>query len=411
MENFFIPPYVSSVLTKIEDSGYEAWLVGGCVRDMLGNILPHDYDIASNAPCSAICGMFDRVIETGIKHGTVTVISDGHPIEVTRYRIDGSYADHRRPNSVDFTAEFENDLKRRDFTVNAIGYSEKRGLFDPFGGQNDLKLGILRTVGDPCMRFDEDALRIMRAVRFASSLGYTIEDDTLAAIKRLAPTLKNVSAERIFSELKKALCGKRPSLISLLTENGGLAHLGLGQGEYNSTKDGLDGEKRTHIGLWSAGDLSPLDQIDSHLVIRMAALFRLCNTDPLNALKSLKSDKATRTSVCILFEMLKSDLPLDRASLKRLMSKADLDSIYALISAQRVIFGQDTDGAESQLADIIKKGEPYRICDLAVNGDDLKKAGIVGKMAGDTLNALLERVIEQPELNTPDLLKLIIDSH
>lgn len=178
MEKFFIPRYVAAVISKIEENGFEAWLVGGCVRDMLSGITPHDYDIASNAPCEAISSMFDRVIETGIKHGTVTVISDGQPIEVTRYRIDGDYADHRRPDSVNFTREFKDDLARRDFTVNAIGYNESRGIFDCFGGKEDIERKILRTVGDAERRFDEDALRILRAIRFGSTLGYTIEGAT-----------------------------------------------------------------------------------------------------------------------------------------------------------------------------------------------------------------------------------------
>ncbi|MBQ5716931.1 MAG: hypothetical protein IIV63_04070, partial [Clostridia bacterium] len=227
MENFFIPPYVAAVISKIEENGFEAWLVGGCVRDMLSGITPHDYDIASNAPCEAISSMFDRVIETGIKHGTVTVISDGQPIEVTRYRIDGDYADHRRPDSVNFTREFKDDLARRDFTVNAIGYNESRGIFDCFGGKEDIERKILRTVGDAERRFDEDALRILRAIRFGSTLGYTIESDTLAAIKKLAKTLHNVSAERIYSEVKKALVGRTPSLIEIIIKNGGFEHIGI----------------------------------------------------------------------------------------------------------------------------------------------------------------------------------------
>ncbi|MBQ2421235.1 MAG: hypothetical protein II284_07560 [Clostridia bacterium] len=187
MENFIVPAFVGEVIDKIEQNGYEAWLVGGCVRDTLMGETPKDYDLASSAPCEEICRIFERVIETGIKHGTVTVMIDNSPIEVTRYRIDGEYADHRRPDKVEFTPDFKADLSRRDFTVNAIGYSPKRGIIDPFGGEADIKAKILRTVGDPEKRFDEDALRIMRAVRFASTLGFKIEENTLASAKKLSP--------------------------------------------------------------------------------------------------------------------------------------------------------------------------------------------------------------------------------
>ena len=389
MEKFFIPPYVKAVISKIEENGYEAWLVGGCVRDMLSGITPHDYDIASNAPCEAISSLFDRVIETGIKHGTVTVISDGQPIEVTRYRIDGDYADHRRPDSVNFTGEFKDDLARRDFTVNAIGYNEKRGIFDCFGGKEDIERKILRTVGDAERRFDEDALRILRAIRFASTLGYTIESDTLAAIKKLAKTLHNVSAERIYSEMKKALMGNRPSLIEIIIKNGGLKHIGI---------DDCD-------------DLAPLDKVDKNLNLRIAVLLKLCKCVPDSVLANLRAERTTRTAVGLIYTALCENQPFDRGELKHLLQKHSADDIFAILSAQASLYGRDVSAAKGELRDVFQKKEPYLIRHLAIGGDDLAEMGISGEAVGRVLNDLLERVIAEPELNSTEKLKSIINSN
>ncbi|MBQ2816208.1 MAG: CCA tRNA nucleotidyltransferase [Clostridia bacterium] len=389
MEKFFIPPYVEAVINKIEYNGYEAWLVGGCVRDMLSGITPHDYDIASNAPCEAISSMFDRVIETGIRHGTVTVISDGQPIEVTRYRIDGDYADHRRPDSVNFTCEFKNDLARRDFTVNAIGYNEKRGIFDCFGGKEDIERKILRTVGDAKRRFDEDALRILRAIRFASTLGYTIENGTLTAIKSLSKTLHNVSAERIYSEVKKVLMGKAPSLIEIIIKNGGFEHLGI---------DDCD-------------DLSPLDRVDENLNVRIAILLKLCRCNPSSVLSKLKAERITRTTVGLIYTALDENQPFDRCELKRLLQKHSAEDIFAILSAHKVLYGHEILAAKDELRDIVEKNEPYLIRHLTIGGDDLAKMGISGEAVGRVLNDLLERAIIDPELNSPEKLKSIINSN
>ena len=389
MEKFFIPPYVKAVIRKIEENGYEAWLVGGCVRDMLSGITPHDYDIASNAPCEAISSLFARVIETGIKHGTVTVISDGQPIEVTRYRIDGDYADHRRPDSVNFTGEFKDDLARRDFTVNAIGYNEKRGIFDCFGGKEDIERKILRTVGDAERRFDEDALRILRAIRFGSTLGYTIESDTLAAIKKLAKTLHNVSAERIYSEMKKALMGNRPSIIEVIIKNGGLKHIGI---------DDCD-------------DLAPLDKVDENLNLRIAVLLKLCKCVPDSVLANLKAERTTRTAVGLIYTALCENQPFDRGELKHLLQKHSADDIFATLSAQAALYGRDVSAAKGELRDVFQKKEPYLIRHLAIGGDDLAEMGISGEAVGRVLNDLLERVIAEPELNSTEKLKSIINSN
>lgn len=205
-----LPFQIAEILERLERSGYDAFVVGGCVRDALMGNQPHDYDITTSALPNETERVFAgcRVIETGIKHGTVTVLYKGQSIEITTFRIDGEYADGRHPDSVTFSRSIEDDLSRRDFTMNGIAYNPKVGLVDPFGGENDIKSHIIRCIGDPELRFSEDALRILRALRFSSVLGFTIEERTAETIASHRSDLHKVSAERIFSELKRLLCGK-----------------------------------------------------------------------------------------------------------------------------------------------------------------------------------------------------------
>ncbi|MBQ9919960.1 MAG: HD domain-containing protein, partial [Clostridia bacterium] len=212
---FDLPSQVSYALDSLNEAGYEAFIVGGCVRDILRQKAPADYDITTSAEPEQTKAVFknDRIIETGIKHGTVTLLKDGMPLEITTYRIDGDYTDNRRPNQVSFTKSLAEDLARRDFTVNAMAFSEKAGIVDPFGGRADLQNKIIRTVGDADLRFNEDALRIMRAIRFASVLDFEIEEGTKTSIFKNKNLLKNISAERIATELIKLLCSKNAKKI------------------------------------------------------------------------------------------------------------------------------------------------------------------------------------------------------
>ena len=215
-----IPPGAARILRVLEDHGYEAFVVGGCVRDSLLGRNPNDWDITTSALPLQVKALFRRTIDTGLKHGTVTILMDGEPFEVTTYRVDGEYLDGRHPSEVTFTASLQEDLQRRDFTINAMAYSEKKGLQDLFGGLPDLEKGLIRAVGDPAKRFGEDALRIMRAVRFAAQLGYEVEEDTVQAMKELAPTLSKISAERIAAELEKLLVSPHPEKLKMAYECG-----------------------------------------------------------------------------------------------------------------------------------------------------------------------------------------------
>ncbi len=229
----FIPPEIKFIIDRLGDNGFDAYLVGGCVRDMLMDITPHDYDITTSAPPEIIPSLFNKTVPTGIKHGTVTVINGSFAAEVTTYRADGEYSDRRRPRSVTFVKSLKEDLARRDFTVNAIAYNENEGIKDFFGGRKDVKNKILRAVGNPEKRFTEDALRILRLFRFACVLGFTPEAETLKAALNCAPLLESISAERISAELRKSLNGENPAALKPLTDIGGLQFIGIKNPDYS----------------------------------------------------------------------------------------------------------------------------------------------------------------------------------
>lgn len=217
-----IPKYALDILRGLEENGHEAYFAGGCVRDMLSGREPYDWDITTSALPQEIKSCFPRLkaVDTGIKHGTVTIISEGRGVEVTTYRSESGYKDHRRPDSVSFSLSVEKDLERRDFTVNAMAYNPQRGFKDPFGGRNDLEKGILRAVGDPRIRFNEDALRILRGIRFMSLFGYRAENDTFSQMKACSYLLRYVSGERVLSELIKTVMGEH--VLLGLMESGGI---------------------------------------------------------------------------------------------------------------------------------------------------------------------------------------------
>ena len=210
-----LPEDVKAILHTLQTAGYEAYAVGGCIRDSLLGRIPDDWDITTSAKPEETKALFGRTVDTGIRHGTVTVMRHGRGYEVTTYRVDGEYEDGRHPKEVTFTASLKEDLKRRDFTVNAMAYNEKDGLVDLFGGRQDLERGIIRCVGDANERFSEDALRIMRAVRFSAQLGFVIENGTREAIRSHAENLRQVSAERIQIELTKLVTSPHPDLLRI----------------------------------------------------------------------------------------------------------------------------------------------------------------------------------------------------
>lgn len=376
----FIPSEIQFIINRLKDNGFEAYLVGGCVRDMLTDVPPHDYDITTSAPPEIVISLFKITIPTGIKHGTVTVLNRGFAAEVTTYRTDGEYGDHRRPESVTFVKSLKEDLARRDFTVNAIAYNKTDGLKDFFGGREDIKNKILRAVGDPKKRFCEDALRILRLFRFASVLEFTPEEETLKAALESAPLLENISVERIFAELKKTLNGKNPAALKPLTDIGGLRFIGIKKPDYSKI-----------IPLQGAG-------------LALFGFLYYSADDLIAALTFLKpSNKEKRLAENIL-TLLSLPIPKDKTEIKKMLFKTGRDAVEKHLYFKKYCLDEDTENALNMLGEILENGEPYRISDLKIRGEDLMDLGIRGEKIRETLEYLRKCVVNNPELNRSEVL-------
>lgn len=378
---FKLPQNVVKIIDTIEGAGYTAWCVGGCVRDMLMGKTPSDYDIASSAPCEEIQRLFLKTIPTGIKHGTVTVILDSEPYEVTRYRVDGEYNDNRHPENVNFTADFSLDLSRRDFTVNAMGYNEKRGICDLYGGKADIEKKIIRAVGNPTERFLEDALRIIRAVRFASVLEFSIEGDTLNAIKTHANLLENIASERVTVELLKALAGNKPSTLGVLVESDGLSAFGIS----------------------GKADWSTLDRLPKNSLLRLAALVKMCDCDINDIQSKLRFSNKQKTELLGYFEIL--DLKeLTPKNLKPFAKSVGYNNLVIAVEAYGVLNNEDVKDNANKIQLAAERNEPYSIEMLDISGNEIKELGFSGSDIGVVQRKLLNIVLDDPKLNTKEKL-------
>lgn len=362
---------------RMNKHGHRADIVGGSVRDSLLGIPVSDFDMTTDATPEEIKEIFSdlRIIETGIQHGTVTVMAEGEAIELTTYRIDGGYRDHRHPDEVEFTRSLSEDLKRRDFTVNAMAYSSIHGLTDLFSGREDLDRKIIRAVGDPTLRFDEDALRILRALRFSAVLGFEIEERTAEAIYTCSGLLSAPSKERIYTEWKKLIAGE------------------YSYGVIDKFRDVI-GEFIPSVrnctlpdeGAWRSA--SPM--------ARMASLF-LGEDDPVRAfcdtMHSLRSDSAT---VEIGKAMLSNYNDPDCGTVvgQRMLLREMSEEKLSCLSDLRRLMGVSSPGEESILPEILEKKLPYRLHHLKIGGREIMSIGISGRNVGETLDALLVAVIK-----------------
>ena len=430
-----IPPGAARILRVLEDHGYEAFVVGGCVRDSLLGRNPNDWDITTSALPLQVKALFRRTIDTGLKHGTVTVLMDGEPFEVTTYRVDGEYLDGRHPSEVTFTASLQEDLQRRDFTINAMAYSEKKGLQDLFGGLPDLEKGLIRAVGDPAKRFGEDALRIMRAVRFAAQLGYEVEADTVQAMKELAPTLSKISAERIAAELEKLLVSPHPEKLKMAYECGITAvilpefdrcmetaqnnpHHKYSVGEHTIVSIGNarpDRILRYTMLMHDMGKPSCKttdEQGIDHFYGHQEVSAQMAN----DILRRLKSDNETRRSVSKLVRYHDLTCGLTGKSVRKAISLIgeDLFPLYLEVKdadtrAQSDFRFQEKmdylDEVRLRYRKILEEGDCLSLKDLAVNGKDLIAAGMKpGREIGEVLGAMYRDVIDDPEHNNKEYL-------
>ncbi len=372
---FNIPQNITRVLDMLEDAGYEAYVVGGCVRDLCRGVTPHDYDVTTSAlpEETKACFSGHRVIETGIKHGTVTVISEGAPVEITTYRTDGEYKDNRHPESVSFTGNLALDLSRRDFTVNAMAYSPRRGLYDLFGGKEHIERRVISCVGDPDRRFGEDGLRILRALRFASTLDFEISPETAESVHRNAHLLRNISAERIFSELSKLIVGKGAERI--LSEYGDVIVL------ITPTAEEEYEDKVRVIGA-----------SDADLHLRLAVLLR--DDEREGDLRRLKSDGATIRAVKAIKELFRRELS-DKAAFRRCRRRYASDIIEKAVKMKYFSGNIDEKERDRELSLLCEtENDCVSPAGLKVTGTDLKEMGVPeGRAVGETLEHLLRLVI------------------
>ncbi len=395
-----IPENAERILAMLNEHGFDAYVVGGCVRDTVLGRVPGDWDITTNARPEQVKAIFRRTIDTGIEHGTVTVRMKGEGYEVTTYRVDGDYSDRRHPDSVTFTDDLREDLRRRDFTINAMAYSPRAGLVDAFGGMADLERRTVRCVGNADERFGEDALRVLRAVRFAAQLDFIIEEETLRAAGRAAQGLAYVSRERIFTELNKTLCSGHPERVSLLFEIGADRQVGPG-----FTQAG----QKAAEGLADAAVLAP----ERHL--RWSALLKDLEPDAVRRLlEDLKSDNETRDRVLLLTARMKEPLPEDAPGIRRLLHEAGPDRFEDLVALKRAGFGllpgDDCDAAAGLGRQVLEAGDCYELKTLALRGAALIAMGMrPGPELGRTLERLLERVMDEPELNTRERLTELLE--
>ena len=380
-----------TVLYILHKNGFDAYVVGGCVRDALRGKEPHDFDVTTNALPEEISRCFCdfRTVDTGIVHGTVVVVVDKENIEVTTFRIDGEYTDNRRPDSVSFTNELRHDLSRRDFTVNAMAYNEKTGVVDYFGGKDDLKEQIIRCVGDPVKRFNEDALRIMRAIRFSSVLCFEIEENTANALFSEKELLKNISVERIFSELKLLLMGENAQ--SVLTNFFSVIKVIL------TTAD--------------ADCVNCIKRAPSDIFIRLALLLYGDENAGKTVLQSLHSDNKTIKNVFELLFFRNADIN-GEIPLRRLISRIGTEQTKRLLHMKYAKGEFDFDDLKTllTLTDRTALDGCFLLKELAVSGKDIMNLGFKGEETGKILSCLLEKVIDKKLPNDKETLTEYIKS-
>ena len=425
-----LPEDVKRIIEKLQEAGFEAYAVGGCVRDSLLGKIPNDWDITTSALPEEVKGIFPRTIDTGIQHGTVTVMMHRVGYEITTYRIDGEYEDKRHPKEVAFTRKLSEDLLRRDFTINAMAYNEREGLVDLFGGQQDLRDGIIRCVGNAMERFEEDALRMLRAVRFSAQLGFTIEEKTLEAISVLAKNLEAVSEERIQAELVKTVTSPNPQTLRVAYEQGLTA---VFLPEFDRC---METPQNNPNHIYSVGEhlLKSMEYIEADRILRLAMLLHdiakpACKTTDKDGcdhfkghpersgelagiiLKRLKFDNHTTdmvTRYCVAHALR---INPDRTSMRKALSRYGEDLFPGLFAVQRAdVLAQSDYHREEKLdwlarneadyREILEKNECVSMKNLAVSGKDLIAAGMKpGKEIGEVLNLMLNEVLEHPENN------------
>ena len=390
-----LPRHIQSIIHRFDNAGYEVYCVGGCVRDLLRGVVPHDWDMCTSARPEEVLALFPDIPckETGIRFGTVTVLWDHNPVEITTYRQDVAYDDHRRPRTVSFSATLLDDCRRRDFTVNAIAYHPDRGIVDYFDGMGDLQSKTLRCVGDPNQRFSEDALRILRALRFSSTLGFTVEEKTACALRDCAPQLSYVSRERILTEFQKLLCGQNAAeILSSFFEVIPFVFPIVSASVFTDT------EKRA---------ISACDSFTTRLFV----LLHFCGVQDdricTSFLSALPFPTKTVERIQCLRSLMQGPPPQDRIAMRYLLSNVSTHDVSDYLAVFRALYPQADKAyitAHRLYQSVLDDRDIISVSALAVNGDDLQKIGLRGKQIGQMLSHLLSLVIEEKVPNCKDAL-------
>ena len=402
-----MPHDVEWIIDKIRQNGFEAFAVGGCVRDTLLGREPGDWDITTSAKPEEVKGIFGKTVDTGLQHGTVTVIKNRNGYEVTTYRIDGEYHDGRHPESVEFTSNLKEDLKRRDFTINAMAYSHETGIVDEFGGMEDLEHQVIRCVGLAHDRFTEDALRILRAIRFAAQLGFTIEADTYKAISEIAPNLKNVSKERIQVELTKLLLSKHPERMMMVEATGICPYVtDLFEEVFTRERDRQADKGGADIEDAVSSVFAAVKTLPQEKSMRWAGFLRHMEPAKVRAiLKGLKLDNETIDNGRIMVEAAQTPLAPNKPEIRRFLSRMSRYQFEGCLYLKELDGCAEVEEIRRLWAEIEETGDCISLKTLAVNGGDLLAAGVErGKMFGELLSWLLDQVLEQPDLNKKEVL-------
>ena len=435
-----LPDNVMECIRALEARGFAAYAVGGCVRDDLLGLTPHDFDLCTAALPEETEQVFShrKLVLAGKKHGTVGVVTESGVVEITTFRTEGDYADNRHPDWVEFVPEIEKDLARRDFTVNAMAYSPTRGYADPFGGAEDLEKGILRAVGDPYLRFREDALRILRGVRFAVRYGLAVEENTMRAMEDLAPLMDSLARERVFEEMNKLLLlvtaedliRFAPILAQVIPELKPM--IGFDQRSPHHAYDLF-----THTAHVTAG-------VEAKPQLRWAALLHDIGKVPCFSqdetgrghfyghagtgaqmadavLRRLKAPTVLRAQAVLLIEKHMTRLEPDKKKLRRWLSRMGWDTVRSILDLQKADMGSKGTGKTEDmeqfkelsvlLEEISREESCLTLRDLAVNGHDLMALGIQGPSLGNTLNLLLNQVLEEQLPNEKETLLDFVRSH
>lgn len=391
MDKIVLPEDVKYILNTLKKNNYEGYIVGGSVRDSIMGLQPMDYDITSNALPQDIIGLFKKTFETGIEHGTITVVLNNINYEITTYRVDGEYENNRKPKDVTFTSNLYDDIRRRDFTINAICYNPDDGIVDYFNGIKDIENKIIRAVGDPNLRFQEDALRMIRAIRFQCKLGFEMEKETLEGIYSNNYLFKNISAERVREEFTKILLSHHHQNLQVLIDSKLMSYFDEDFHEY--LKD--------NISLISPGCKNP--------IYAYSCLFNNASPEQIKYfLGKLKFDNFTIKSCISINKGM--EYPMETIiDIRKLISTFGIEIAYIILDLKE-IYEVSTPDQKKYYNSILGNKDPLFIKDLKVDGNTLKSMGYTGKGIGKILNHLLNKVLEDPHLNTKELLIDIINN-